>query len=148
MSNSAEIELTQLKTAVHYFISLLEEGSLVKNYDETTRNEIAQVLDLLVEKVGGLPEGVPENLVQAAVVRAIVGAAERLRQQETDARFTRQMREVEASASIHGHTLGEWEQGLGEEGVEFQISCQECGGFVYVTRSGIYNLLLGSCERV
>ncbi|MCZ7669639.1 MAG: hypothetical protein M5U34_21915 [Chloroflexi bacterium] len=66
MSNSAEIELTQLKTAVHYFISLLEEGSLVKNYDETTRNEIAQVLDLLVEKVGGLPEGVPENLVQAA----------------------------------------------------------------------------------
>lgn len=148
MSKSAEIELAQLKTAVHYFVGLLEEGSLVKNYDSATRDEIAGVLELLVEKVEGLPDEVPENLVQAAVVRSIVGAAERLRRQESEDFFVRQMREAEAAASIHGHTLSDWEQVPGEEGVEYQAACQDCGGFIYVSLSGTYNLLLDSCERV
>ena len=107
MSKSAEIELAQLKTAVHYFVGLLEEGSLVKNYDSATRDEIAQVLELMLEKVEGLPDEVPENLVQASVVRSIVGAAERFRLQESEAFFSRQMREAEAAASIHGHILSE-----------------------------------------
>ncbi len=148
MSKPADVELTQLKTAVHYFVGLLEEGSLVKNYDSGTRDEIAEVLELIIEKVEGLPEEVPENLVQAAVVRSIVGAAERLRKQESEAFFTRQMREAEAAASIHGHTLSDWEQVTGEEGVEYQAACKDCGGFIYVSLSGTYNLLLDSCERV
>ncbi|MBE2222779.1 MAG: hypothetical protein IAF02_14635 [Anaerolineae bacterium] len=148
MSKSADVELAQLKTAVHYFVSLLEEGSLVKSYDASARNEIAQVLELILEKVEGLPDEVPEHLVQAAVVRSIVGAAERLRLQESEAFFSRQMREAEAAASIHGHILVDWEQVPGEEGVEYQAACQKCGGFIYVSLSGTYNLLLDSCERV
>jgi hypothetical protein len=148
MSKSADVELAQLKTAVHYFVGLLEEGSLVKNYDSSTRDEIAEVLELMLEKVEGLPDEVPEHLVQAAVVRSIVGAAERLRLQESEAFFSRQMREAEAAASIHGHILTDWEQVPGEEGVEYQAACKECGGFVYVSLSGTYNLLLDSCERV
>ncbi|PID85223.1 MAG: hypothetical protein CSB13_09130 [Chloroflexi bacterium] len=148
MSKSANVELTQLKTAVHYFVGLLEEGSLVKNYDSSTRDEIAEVLELIIGKVEGLPEEVPENLVQAAVVRSIVGAAERLRRQESEAFLSRQMREAEAAASIHGHTLSDWEQVTGEEGVEYQAACTDCGGFIYVSLSGTYNLLLDSCERV
>jgi len=148
MSKSADIELAQLKTAVHYFVGLLEEGSLVKNYDSTTRDEIAEVLELIIEKVAGLPDEVPEHLVQASVVRSIVGAAERLRLQESEAFFSRQMREAEAAASIHGHDLADWEQMPGAEGIEYQAACKECGGFIYVSLSGTYNLLLDSCERV
>ena len=148
MNKSAEIELAQLKTAVHYFVGLLEEGSLVKNYDSATRDEIAQVLELMLEKVEGLPDEVPENLVQASVVRSIVGAAERLRLQESEAFFSRQMREAEAAASIHGHILSEWEQVPGAGGIEYQAACTACGGFIYVSLSGTYNLLLDSCERV
>lgn len=148
MSKPAEIELAHLRKAIRYLVGLLEEGSLVTNYDANTRIEIAEVLDLMVDKVEDLPEEVPDNLVQAAVVRAIVGAAERLRKQETTIFFSRQMREAEAVASIHGHSLSGWEQVVSEEGVEFQAACQACGGFIYVTRSGAYNLLLDSCERV
>jgi hypothetical protein len=148
MSKSAAVELEQLKTAVRYLVGLLEEGSLVKNYDDGTREELAEVLDMLLDKVHGLPENVPENLVQAAVVRSIVGAAERLRKVETEAFLARHMREAAAAASIHGHTLSDWEQVSGEEGVEYQASCRDCGGFVYVSLSGTYNLLLDSCERV
>ena len=148
MSKLANIELAQLKTAVHYFVGLLEEGSLVKNYDSATRDEIAEVLELMIEKVEGLPDEVPENLVQASVVRSIVGAAERLRLQESEALFSRQMREAEAAASIHGHTLSDWEQLPGTEGIEYQAACKDCDGFIYVSLSGTYNLLLDSCERV
>ncbi|MFO7683576.1 MAG: hypothetical protein R6X34_26380 [Chloroflexota bacterium] len=148
MSKPAEIELMHLKKAIRYLVGLLEEGSLVTNYDTNTRIEIAEVLDLMADKVEDLPEEVPDNLVQAAVVRAIVGAAERLRKQETAVFFSRQMREAEAIASIHGHMLSGWEQVASDEGVEFQAACKECGGFIYVTRSGAYNLLLDSCERV
>ena len=83
--------------------------------------------------------------------RAIVGAAENLHVDEAlekEVFLNRQMREVEAFASIHGHVLTGWEPVSGEEGVEYQVSCQECGGFVYVSLSGTYNLLLDSCERL
>lgn len=151
MTTIAEVKKTQLETAVHYLASLLEEGSLVQQYDRNTRQEIAEVLELMLTKVNGLPENVPDNLVQAAVVRAIVGAAETLHLTETlekEVFLNRQMREVEAMASIRGHVLSKWEPVSGEEGVEYQASCQECGGFVYVSLSGTYNLLLDSCERV
>ena len=71
MTNSAETELKHLKTAVRYLIGLLEEGSLVPRYDEATRKEIGLVLQHLLHKVEGLPEGVPENLVQGTAVRAL-----------------------------------------------------------------------------
>jgi hypothetical protein len=151
MTTSAEVKRTQLGTAVYYLAGLLEEGSLVPQYDPNTRQEIAEVLELMLAKVGGLPENVPDNLVQAAVVRAIVGAAENLHVDEAlekEVFLNRQMREVEAFASIHGHVLTGWEPVSGEEGVEYQVSCQECGGFVYVSLSGTYNLLLDSCERL
>ncbi len=148
MTMLAEVKRTQLVTAVHYLAGLLEEGSLVSQYHADTRREIAEVLELLLEKVDGLPDNVPDNLVQAAVVRAIVGAADKLHFDEKEAFLNRQMREVEAFASVHGHTLSRWEPVSGEEGVEYQASCQACGGFVYVSLSGIYNLLLNSCERV
>jgi len=145
---SVEVKKMQLETAVHYLAGLLEEGSLVQQYDQNTRREIAEVLELMLTKVGGLPENVPDNLVHAAVVRAIVGAAENLHVGEKEVFLNRQMREVEAFASIHGHVLSNWEPVSGEQGVEYQASCQECGGFVYVSLSGTYNLLLDSCERV
>jgi len=151
MTTSAEVKRTQLGTAVYYLAGLLEEGSLVPQYDPNTRQEIAEVLELMLAKVGGLPENVPDNLVQAAVVRSIVGAAENLHVDEAlekEVFLNRQMREVEAFASIHGHVLTGWEPVSGEEGVEYQVSCQECGGFVYVSLSGTYNLLLDSCERL
>jgi hypothetical protein len=148
---SAEIKKTQLTTAVHYLAGLLAEGSLVSHYEPDTRREIAEVLELMLHKVDGLPDNVPENLVQAAVVRAIVGATETLHVAEAlerESLLNRQMREVEAFASIHGHVLAAWEPVSGEQGVEYQVSCQNCGGFVYVSLSGIYNLLLDSCERI
>lgn len=150
MSKSAEIELQQLKTAVTYFIGILEEGSLVPRYHPETREEIAGVLQQLVAKVEGLPESVPENLVQAAAVRAIVEAAEkyiRARQAEQQESLARHMREAEVSASIHGHSLGLWEK-LGGSDLEYQATCENCGGFVYVSHDSTYNLLLETCERV
>lgn len=151
MAIAAEIKIAQLETAVHYLAGLLAEGSLVSKYHPETRQEIAEVLELMLAKVDGLPDNVPDNLVQAAVVRAIVGAAENLHvgeAAEKESFLNRQMREVEASASIRGHSLGGWEPVSGEEGVEYQASCRDCGGFVYVSLSGIYDLLLDSCERI
>ncbi|MCA9945920.1 MAG: hypothetical protein KC449_20700 [Anaerolineales bacterium] len=150
MSNSAEIELKQLKTAVRYLIGLLEEGSLVPRYDELTRREIGLVLQHLLHKVEGLPDGVPENLVQGTAVRALVEAAadhDEANQQEQADSLERQMCEAEAWASIHGHQLEAWEQVTGSV-MEFQTSCEQCGGFVYVSFNSSYNLLLETCERV
>lgn len=150
-TTSAEVKKEQLATAVHYLAGLLEEGSLIGHYDRNTRREIAEVLELMLQKVEGLPDNVPDHLVQAAVVRAIVGAKETLHVDEAlerESLINRQMREVEAFASIHGHVLTGWEPVSGEQGVEYQVSCQNCGGFVYVSLSGTYNLLLDSCERI
>jgi hypothetical protein len=150
MTNSAEIELKHLKTAVRYLIGLLEEGSLVPDYDTITRKEIGQVLHHLLHKVEGLPEGVPDNLVQGTAVRALVEAAtkrdEDAHQEQADA-LERQMFEAEAWASIHGHQMEPWEQVAGS-GMEYQSSCEKCGGFVYVSYNSSYNLLLETCERI
>lgn len=150
MTKSAEVELKQLKSAVNYLIGLLEEGTLVDQYDPDTRDALAVVLEQLLEKVEGLPEDVPQHLVQAAAVRAII-AANDLRSdaehQELVESLNRHMREAEASASIQGHVLGPWEQVSGSE-MEYQATCQNCGGFVYVSHSSTYDLLLDSCSRV
>ena len=57
------------------------------------------------------------------------------------------MRQAEATASIHGHILTDWEMVSGSD-LEYQASCKVCGGFVYVSHASTYNLLLDSCERI
>lgn len=150
MSESDLAKLEQLRSALHFLVSLLEEGSLVERYEKDTREEIAGVLRLLVEKVDDLPLEVPSNLVHAAAVRAIIGASEKSHLAEVADRrekLERNQREVEASASIQGHVLGEWEQVKGSE-MEHQATCQVCGGFVYVSDNSVYNLLLDDCQRL
>ena len=150
MTKSADVELAQLKTSLHYFIGLLEEGSLVEEYDADTREEIAAVLKLMVDKVAGLPQDIPDHLVQATAIRSIVGASERhssALSKEKEADLARNMREAEASASIQGHILGDWERVSGSE-MEYQATCQNCGGFVYVSHTSMYDLLLDDCRKV
>lgn len=150
MTNSAETKLKHLKTAVRYLIGLLEEGSLVPRYDEATRKEIGIVLQHLLHKVEGLPDGVPENLVMGTAVRALVEAAgehDAATHQEQNDALERQMCEAEAWASIHGHQLEPWEQVTGST-LEFQTNCESCGGFIYVSHNSSYNLLLETCERI
>jgi hypothetical protein len=150
MNQPDQAKLEQLKYSLHYLVSLLEEGSLVERYDRDTREEIADVIRLIVEKVDDLPLGVPENLVKATAVRAIIDASERSNLAEMADRqekLERYQREVEASASIQGHSLGEWEPVKGSE-LEMQATCQVCGGFVYVSDASVYNLLLDDCQRM
>lgn len=150
MTNSAETELKHLKMAVRYLIGLLEEGSLVPRFEVTTRKEIGMVLQHLLHKVEGLPDGVPENLVMGTAVRALVEAAseyDAASQQEQADALDRQMCEAEAWASIHGHQLEKWEQVAGSS-MEYQTSCEACGGFIYVSHNSSYNLLLETCERI
>ncbi len=150
MSQSDEMKLEQLKSALRYLGSLLEEGSLVDRYHKQTREEIASVLRLLVEKVDDLPLNVPENLVQATAVRSIIGASEKANMAELEAKqehLERHQREVEASASIQGHLLSGWERVKGS-GMEYQATCTVCGGFVYVSDTSVYNLLLDDCQRL
>jgi hypothetical protein len=150
MSHKPDVHLKHLEAALNYFIGLLEDGSLVPRYDEATRREIADALFHLMKKVDGLPDKVPDNLVQAAAVRALVEAAEsyeRMAQADREEHLTLNMREEEAAASIHGHILNKWEQVSGSD-MEYQASCRNCGGFVYVSHSSRYNLLLDSCERL
>ncbi len=150
MSDKVDIHLNHLESALNYFIGLLEDGELVPRYDEDTRKEIADALYHLMKKVADLPDDVPENLVQATAVRAIVEAQEtfnKMEQADRAEQLSLNMREEEASASIHGHVLTEWEVVSGSD-MEYQASCRNCGGFVYVSHSSKYNLLLDSCERV
>lgn len=150
MDKPAEVELTQLKEALTYLVGLLQEGSLLERYHEETRDEIADVLWHLMAKVEGLPEGVPKRLVQAAAVRAVIEATEKRSEgekEEKQAMLARHMREAEASASIRGHSLSEWELVPGSD-MEYQATCAGCGGFVYVSHSSTYDLLLDDCERI
>jgi len=150
MSKPAEIELAQLKMAISYLIGLLEDGSLIARYDKGTRVEIAVALNHLLHKVEGLPESVPDRLVQAAAVRAIIEASEgyySAAQAEMQENLELHMRQAEANASIHGHILTDWEQVSGSD-LEFQANCKTCGGFIYVSHSSTYNLLLDACERI
>jgi hypothetical protein len=150
MSKPAEIELSQLKTAVKYLIGLLEDGSLIARYDKNTRIELAITLNHLLHKVEDLPENVPERLVQAATVRAVIEAAEgyyAAEQAEMQETLELHMRQAEAAASIHGHVLTDWERVSGSD-MEYQATCKICSGFVYVSHNSTYNLLLDSCERI
>ncbi len=150
MDQTEQTKLAQLELALHYLVSVLEEGSLVERYDKETRESLADVLRLLVEKVNDLPLNVPDNLVQATAVRSIIGASEQANMAEMASRreqLERRQREVEASASIQGHLLGDWEQVKGSD-MEFQATCQVCGGFVYVSDNSVYNLLLDICQRL
>ncbi|MFQ5398584.1 MAG: hypothetical protein ACE5E7_03205 [Anaerolineae bacterium] len=149
MAKPAATELAQLKTAVNYLIGLLEEGSLVMQYDRATREELALVLCLLLEKVEGLPDGTPENLVRAAAVRAIIGAAEKnadSQRKDMAESLARHMREAETAASIQGHRLGEWEE-VSAADMEYLATCRDCGSFVYVSHASIYDLLVEGCSR-
>jgi len=149
MAKTAEVELAQLKTAVTYLACLLNEGTLLDRFESATREELAAILNLLVQKVEGLPATIPENLVQATAVRAIVDAADQHSAAEQDDRqdhLQRNMSQAETRASINGHTLGEWEKVEGSDN-EYQATCQGCGGFVYVSYVDIYDLLLPDCER-
>ncbi len=149
MSKSAEVELTQLKHAISYLVGLLEEGSLVDRYDKNTREEIASVLQMLVSKVADLPDTIPEHLVQAATVRSIIAAKEKhaeIHLSEEEENLARHMREIEAAASIQGHTLGEWERVSGSK-LEYQATCRDCDGLVYISHASTYNLLIDGCVR-
>jgi hypothetical protein len=150
MTKSVETELKHLKMAVRYLIGLLKEGSLVPRYEAETRMEIGMVLQHLIHKVEGLPDNVPENLVQGTAVRALVEAAakhDEATQHEQSELLEQQMCEAEAWASIHGHRLEPWEQVAGSV-MEYQTACESCGGFVYVNHNSSYNLLLETCERI
>jgi hypothetical protein len=150
MSKLAEVELAQLKAAIGFFVGLLEEGTLVSRYDQGTREEIATALQLLLSKIEDLPDTTPDNLVQAVAVRAIIGASETLAkvsEGEEQELLARKMREVDAGASIQGHTLGPWEKVPGSA-LEYQASCSVCGGFAYVSHASTYNLLSESCKKL
>lgn len=150
MSKSADVELAHLKTAIKYLIGLLEDGTLIARYDKATRVEIGIALNHLLHKVEDLPVNVPERLVQAAAVRSIIEASEgyyAAAQMEMQENLELHMRQAEAGASIHGHTLSEWERVSGSD-LEYQATCKMCGGFVYVSHNSTYNLLLDMCERV
>ncbi len=150
MTKPVNVEYEQLKLAINYLIGLLEDGSLVERYDKDTRLEIGIALNHLLHKVHDLPENVPDRLVQAAAVRAVIEAGEgyyEAEHAEQEEKLELNMREAEASASIHGHDLTEWDRVTGSD-MEYQATCKMCGGFVYVSHSSTYNLLLDSCERI
>jgi hypothetical protein len=150
MTKPINIEYEQLKSAINYLIGLLEDGSLVPHFDKETRVEIAVALNHLLHKVHDLPDNVPERLVQAAAVRAVIEASEDFFETahgEMEENLELHMREAEAAASIHGHVLSDWEKVSGSD-MEYQATCKTCGGFVYVSHSSTYNLLLDSCERI
>ncbi len=149
MSKPARVELAQLKQAIDYLANVLEEGSLVEHFEASTREEIAAVLQLLLTNVSGLPANVPDNLVEAAAVRAIIGAAEKavaIGQQESHEQLYHDMRQAEVAAELRGHCLGDWQQvGDAETGPEYEAVCQACGGVTYVNSSIAYSLLPESC---
>lgn len=146
----AEIELAQLKTAVFYLAELLEEGSLVQRFDTATRLEVALTLEFLLDKVAGLPQNVPPNLVQAAAVRALIAANDKLKpgaEIALAADLAHHQHEAQAAASLHGHTLGSWQQLSGSD-LEYEAVCQLCGSVVYVSHTSIYSLLPENCVQV
>lgn len=131
----------QLRISINFLSAMLEEGTLVARYDDNTREEIADVLRILLDKVEGLPSGVPKPLVEATAVRAIVDASEQYRQSEEEQKRTmieKRMREAEMMARLKGFSLTKWEQ-IGTW--EYQISGCDGEGFIYVTPDSTYDLL-------
>lgn len=141
MSMTTDEKYDNLKTSIAFFSSMLEEGSLVDRYEQETREEIADVLRLLVEKVEGLPVGCPRQLVEATAVRAIVDASEFHRKNDEEdkrVKIERRMREAEMAARLKGLELNEWEQ-IGAW--EYQSGCNDVDGFVYVSPDSTFDLL-------
>ncbi len=151
MSKPAEIELAQLKAAVDYLASVFEEGSLAAQYDPTMRAQVADILRLLLKKVSDLPEGIPEHLVQAAAVRALIGATdERVEAlyNEDSEKLRHNMHQARVAATLQGHTLGPW-QPRSDPGVdqEFFAVCQGCGGIVNVNPHSTTDLMTDHAAR-
>jgi hypothetical protein len=150
MNKTAEIELRQLKTALTYLAGLLDEGSLVKEYNAQERQAMAHVLDLLLTRVANLPAETPHYLVQATAVQALASADEQRLEGdpgERDARRQSRMREVEIAADLRGHQLDPWQQ-VNQSDMEFGAKCKFCEGFVYVSYDTTYNLLAETCSRL
>lgn len=149
MSKPASVELVQLKQAVSYLASVLEEGSLVEHYDRSMREEMATILQLLLANVAGLPVNVPTNLVEAAAVRALIGAAEKAveaGQEKARKQLYHEMRQAEVAAELRGHRLGDWQPiGDPDDGPEYEAICQDCGGITYVNSTIAYSLMPDSC---
>lgn len=142
-----EKELEQLQTAVSYLADVLEEGSLVAQYDADTCEAFSMALRLLLKKVVDLPAETPLHLVQATAVRAIVGAAEEMAsiaQREKIALLERHIREATMSATLQGHSLGEWQPADGGH-MQVMAACQDCGGVVYASQDEIFSLLPENC---
>ncbi len=141
MSEQTNSQYNQLKTSLTFLSAMLEEGSLVRRYHKETREEFADVIRILIEKVEGLPEGCPHQLIESTAVRAIIDASEEYRKEEDTVKrkqIEKRMREAEMSARIKGFELNEWEQ-IGAW--EYQSSCKEAEGFVYVTPESTYDLI-------
>ncbi|HSH01759.1 MAG TPA: hypothetical protein VLL52_04510 [Anaerolineae bacterium] len=152
MTKTIENELDYLKTAVHYLSWVLEEGSLVPDYDEGTAQEMARILKLMVQKVEGLPPNVPKNLVQAVVVRAIVGAkeyeAEELQEEELTAKVEANMRKAELAVGVKGHQIGEWRLAtVDDDEPEYEALCLKCDGVVYANARTYYTLMTTDCDK-
>lgn len=149
MGDFGEMKLAQMVTAVSYLADVLEEGSLVERYDAATREEMALVLRLLLEKVGSLPQETPSHLVQAAAVRAIIAASEEMaaaaRQQTLD-RMEKLMREATTAAALQGHSLGEWAPTAAGD-MRYMAACQVCRGVLYVNEEKLYSLLPEICKK-
>lgn len=131
-----------LKTAVSYLASVLDEGSLVPHYDQSTRREIAAALTALVEKVDHLPDNTPEHLVQATAVRAIIHAQEQIAQHKTGGNLEDNKRKAELAFSVLGHHLGDWQT---NDGDEYESICVHCQGIAYANISGFYGFKLKKC---
>ena len=139
--------MAQLQHADSYLAGLLEEGSPVDRYDKNTRGEIALLLQILLNKVGDLPDTIPEQLVGPATARSIIAAKDKHAEthlSEEEECLARHKREIEAAASIQGHTMGEWERVSGSS-LEYQASCRICEGLVQISLASTYNLLLNGC---
>lgn len=149
MAKSPDIGLEQLQTAVSYLAWVFEEGSLVAHYDKVLRQEIALTLNILLDKVNGLPDEIPRHLVQAAAVRAIVSASEKMKVGDVDTSHVdleQNMRQAELKMGVQGHILSEWQPTSAADGeMEYEATCKYCGGVVYANQSSFYTFMTDEC---
>lgn len=150
MAKSPEVGLEQLQTAVAYLAWVFEEGSLVAHYDEALRRELSYILNTLLEKVDGLPDEIPRHLVQAAAVRAIVSAADKMNEGDVDtshADLEQNMRKAELKVGVQGHTLSDWQPTSTADGeMEYEATCKYCGGVVYANQLSFYTFMTDDCD--
>lgn len=150
MAKSTEVKVEQLETAVAYLAWVFEEGSLVAHYSPHLRREIALILNILLDKVNGLPDEVPRHLVQAAAVRAIVNANEKMNEgngTNSHADLEQNMRKAELKVGVQGHMLGEWQPTSTADGeTEYEATCKYCGGIVYANQVSFYTFMTDECD--